>query len=67
MRLKKKEKMDNEELLPDWYWANKYYPNKTFGTELTKWIVIAILVMITFGLVLMIDTAHKTTKEKGQE
>jgi len=60
-------KQTNFVYLPEQYWDKKHHKKKRFGKELTKWIVIVILIIISFGLVVMIDTAHKTTKEKGQE
>jgi hypothetical protein len=54
--------MENNEFLPPWYEIK--YPEKTIGSELTKWALFSVLVMLTFGLVLMFDTSHNTTKGK---
>lgn len=52
--------MENEQLLPEWYGLPRQ--EKSFGEELTKWLILGVLVMATFGLVLMFDSTNDGMK-----
>ena len=51
---------ENEQLLPEWYWVERQANN--FGEELTKWLILGVLVMATFGLVLMFQSTNDGMK-----
>ena len=51
--------MENEELMPPWVAQRK---NNRVGEELTKWALLMVLVITTFGLVLMFDSTNDGMK-----
>ena len=53
--------MQNEDLMPPWISQRK---NNQVGEELIKWALLIVLVIATFGLVLMFDSTNDGMKGK---
>jgi hypothetical protein len=51
--------MESEDLLPPWVAQPK---TNSFGQELLNWSLFSILVMVTFGFVLMFDNTNDGMK-----
>ena len=59
--------MDNEEFLPEWYWANKrQISNPNVASQLIQGIIVVFLVLVTFGLVLIFGQLGNAVKGNKQ-